>query len=162
MTMFWYRVLWWVLDGHVLKDLMIRTQNVVRPGFHQPPLFRHRPQSLVSIPRSPLQEEVFGDVLKPHRSHHYCNLLVKSPPARSLQVHVEVSRKNQICPHWSLHHRRHHIPNRFVVKRYQVTVSPVDILRLFLPPRDGRHRRRFRRGVRQRRRGCRLGGGEAS
>ena len=66
----------WVLDGHVLKYLTIRTQNIVRPGPHLPPLFRHCPRSLISISRSPSQEEVCGDVLKPHHCLHHCNLPV--------------------------------------------------------------------------------------
>ena len=39
-----------------------------------------------------------GDVIKPYRCHRHYNLLVKSPSARSLQFHVEVSRKNQLYP----------------------------------------------------------------
>ena len=108
-----------------MKYLTIGTQNVVRLGPHQYRLFNHRPRSLISIPRSPLQEEVCGDVLKRHRQHRHCNLLVKSPSACSLKVHFEISLKNQLFPHWPLHHRCHHIPNRCVFERYQVTVDPV-------------------------------------
>ena len=115
----------WVLDGHVLKDLTIGPQNIVRPGPHLPLLFRHRPSSLMSIPRSPPREEVCGDVLKPHRRHRHCGILFQSPSARSLQIHIEVARKNQLCPPWRLHHRRLHIPNRCVVKRCQVTSNYV-------------------------------------
>ena len=66
-----------------------------------------------------------GNVLNPHRRHLHCNPLVKSPTARSLQVHVEVSCKNQLCPHCPLHHRHRHIPNLCVGKRSKVTVGPV-------------------------------------
>ena len=89
------------------------------------PLFHHRPRSLISIPRSPSQEEVCGDVHMPHCHHRHCNLLVNSLSACSLQVHVEFSRKNQLCPPWPLRHCRHHIPNRCVFERCQVTVGPV-------------------------------------
>ena len=115
----------WVLDSHVLKDLTIGTQNIVRLGPHQPPLFHHRPRSLVSITLSLSREGVCGDVLKPHRRHHHCDLIVKSPPARSLKVHVEVHHKNHLCPHWPLHHLCQHTPNRCVVKWCQVTVRPI-------------------------------------
>ena len=37
----------WVLGGHVMKDLTIITQNIVRPGPHLPTLFYHRPRSLI-------------------------------------------------------------------------------------------------------------------
>ena len=50
-------VLLWVLDGHILKDMTIGTHNIVRPGPHIPPLFHHRPRSLISIPRYPLREK---------------------------------------------------------------------------------------------------------
>ena len=115
----------WVLDGHVLKDLTIGNQNIVRLGPHLPPLFHHRTHSLISIPRSPSREGVCGDVLKPHRRHRHSDLLVQSPSARSPQVHVEVSRKNQLCPPWPLHHRCVHIPNRCVVERCQLTSENV-------------------------------------
>ena len=49
---------------------------------------------------------------------------VTAPPC-SLQVHVEASRKNQLCPHWPLNHRHHHIPNCCVVEQCQVTVGPI-------------------------------------
>ena len=67
--------------------------------------------------------------------HRHSNLLVKSPPTCSLQVHIEVSHKYQLCPHWPLHHCRHHIPNRCVVKQCQVTVGPVTLscVRFYLP-----------------------------
>ena len=107
----------WVLDVHVMKDLTIGTQNIVRPGPHLPPLFHHHPRSLISITRSTLQEEVCGDFLKPHCCHGHYDLLVNSPSTRSLQVHVEDSRKNQLCPPWPLHHSRRQITNRCVVKQ---------------------------------------------
>ena len=72
---------------------------------------------LISIPRSPSREVVCGDFLKPHRCH------LRSD--RSLKVPVEISRKNQIFPHWPLHHHCHHIPNHCVGKQCQVTVGPV-------------------------------------
>ena len=122
MTMQWAGVVSWVLDGHVLKDRKIGSKKIVHPGPHQPPLFHHHPQSLISIPSSPSREEVCGDVLKPHRCHHHCDLLVKSQSACSLHIHIEVSHKNQLCPHVPLHHLRHHIPNRCVVERCQVMV----------------------------------------
>ena len=118
-------VLSWVLDRHFLKYLMIRTQNAVRPGPRQPPLFHHHPRYLILIPRSPLREEVCRDVLKPHRLQRYCNILIKSLSVRSLQVRVEVSRKNQFCPPWPLHHRRHRIPNCCVVEWCKVTSGAV-------------------------------------
>ena len=107
----------WVLDGDVLKYMTTGTQNIFRQGPHQPPLFHHLTRCLISIPCFTLREVVFGDVLKPHRLHRYS--------ACSLKVHVEVSRKNQICPHWPLQHRCHHIPNRCVGEQCQVTVGPV-------------------------------------
>ena len=109
----------WVLDGHVLKDLTIRTQNIVRQGPHQPPLFHHLTRCLISIPLSLSREVVCRDFLKPHRRHRHS--------ARSPKVHVEVSRKNQLCPHLPLHHRCHHIPNRCVGEQCQVKVGPVDL-----------------------------------
>ena len=78
-------VVLWVLDVHVLKDLTIGPQNIVRPGPHIPPLFHHCPRSLISIPRSPSREKVRGDVLKPHLLHQHCDLLVQYVSARSLR-----------------------------------------------------------------------------
>ena len=118
-----------------MKDLTIGTQNIVRLGPHQPPLFHHLPRSMISIPRSLLREEVCGYVIKPHCCHGHCHILVKSPSARSLQVHVEISHKNQLCPHWPLHHRRDHIPNCCIVEKRQVTVGPVALscVRFYCP-----------------------------
>ena len=92
-------VVLWVLDGHILKDLTIGPHNIVRLGPHLSPLFNHLPRSLISIPRSTSREKVCGNVLKYHRCQPHCNLLVQSPSARSLQVHVEVSCKNKLCSH---------------------------------------------------------------
>ena len=131
MTMYWAGVVLWVQDSHVQKYLAIRTQNIVRPRPHQPPLFHYRPRSLISIPRSPLREEMCRDVLNPHRLHGHCNLLVRSPSTRYIQVHVDIPRKNQICPHWPIHHRHHQLPNPCVVERCQVTVDPVTLSCVF-------------------------------
>ena len=99
--------------------MTIGTQNIVCQGPHQPPLFHHLAQSMISISRFPLQKYLCGDVLKPHRRHrHY---------ACSLRVHVEFSRKNQLCPHWLLHHRCHHIPKYCVGEQCQITVGPVSL-----------------------------------
>ena len=127
----------YILDSncHVLKDLAIGIHNIVRPGTHQPPLFCHRSRPLISIPHSLLPEEVCRDVFKPHRCQGHCDLLVKSLSVRSLQVHVEVSRKNWLCPYCPLHHLLHHIPNSCVVERCQVTVGPIDLscIRFYRP-----------------------------
>ena len=67
----------WVLDGHVLKDLTIRTKNIFSPGPHIPPLFHHRPHFLISILRSLSREQVCRYFLKPHRCHRHSNPLFK-------------------------------------------------------------------------------------
>ena len=107
----------WVLDGHVLKDLTNGTHNIFHQGPHQPLLFHQLTRSLTSIPRSPLREVVCSNVLKPQRCHRHS--------ARSLKVHVEVSRKNHLCPHWPLNHIYHHIPNCCVGEQCHVIVVPV-------------------------------------
>ena len=107
----------WVLDIQVLKDLTIGTQNIVHQGPHQPPLFHHLTRYLISILCSPSRGVVCGDVLNLHRHHRHSS--------RSLKVHIEVSRKNMLYPHWPLHHCYHHIPNRCAGERCQVTVVPV-------------------------------------
>ena len=68
-----------------------------------------------------------GDVLNAHRCHRHF--------ARYLKVHVEVSRKNQLCPHWPLQYRCHRIPNSCVGEQCQVTVSLVVLscVCLYLP-----------------------------
>ena len=96
---------------------MIGTQNIGRQGPHQPPLFHHITRCLISTPRSLSREVVCEDVLKLHRRHRHS--------ARSPKVPVEISRKNQLCLNWPLHHHCHHIPNRSVGKQCQVTVGPV-------------------------------------
>ena len=72
----------WILDGHVLKDMTIGPQTIVRLRPHLSLLFHHHPRSLISIPRSPSREEVWGCVLNTHSHHRHCNILVQSPPAR--------------------------------------------------------------------------------
>ena len=67
------------------------------------------------------------DFLKPHCQHHHCDLLVQYLYARSIQVHFEVSLRNQFCPPWPIHHRCLHIPNCCVVKRYQLTSKNVPL-----------------------------------
>ena len=114
-----------VPDGHVLKDLIIRPHNIVCPGPHLPPLSHHLPHSPIPIPRSPSQEEVCLNVLNPCRCHRHRYLLFPSLSARLLQFHVEVSRKNQLCPPWLLRHCRLHVPNRSSVAQRQVTSNDV-------------------------------------
>ena len=100
-----------------MKDLTIGTQNIVRQGPHQPPLFHHLTRCLISITRSPSREVVCRDFFKPHCRHRHS--------ACSFKVHVEVSCKNLLCPHWPLHHRCHHILNHCVGEQCQVLVGPV-------------------------------------
>ena len=46
---------------------------------------------------------------------------------RSQEVPVDISRNNQLCHHWPLHHHYHHIPKLPVGKQCQVTVGPVTL-----------------------------------
>ena len=159
MTMYWAGVVLWVQDSHVQKYLAIRTQNIVRPKPHQPPLFHYRPQSLISIPRSPFREEMCRDVLKP------------PPSPRPLQSPC------QVTVHPLYPGSRWHPPQKSDLPPLANTPSPPPIteslccwtvpgnsrprhslLRFFLPSRDIRH---FQ-GVCQRLRVSHLGGGEAS
>ena len=107
----------WVLDVHNLKDMTIRAHNISHQEPHQPPLFHNLTRCLISIPRSLSQEVVCGEVLNPHRCHHHY--------AHSLKVPVEIYRKNQLFPHWPLHHRYHHILNRCVGEQCQVSAGPI-------------------------------------
>ena len=54
-----------------------------------------------------------------------CDLLVQYPSARSPQVHVSFSRKNNLFPPWPLHHLCLHISNCCVFERCQVTSNYV-------------------------------------
>ena len=118
-------VVHWVPDGHVLEDLTVGSQDVVRPGTHYPPLTHRCPRPPIPTSRPPLREEVSHNILKTCRCHHRRDLFIPSPSTRLLKVHIQATHNNQLCPSCLLRHSCLHVSNCRPVSWHQATPDGV-------------------------------------
>ena len=119
------RVVPWVLDRHVLEDMAVGSQDIVRPGPNYPPLTNYYPRPPIPSPRLPSQEKVSRKILQACRRHRRRDILFPSLPTHLLKVHVQVIHNNQINPYWPLGYCRLHVSNCRPVYWHQVASDNV-------------------------------------